>query len=69
MIEIAADGDAPTHRLTYFGSAGADDDAGRVRELGGEVVLAPMDVPGGRILVAQDPQGAFFGLVDGRFDD
>jgi predicted enzyme related to lactoylglutathione lyase len=26
-------------------------------------------VPGGRILVAQDPQGAVFGLFAGRFDD
>jgi hypothetical protein len=26
-------------------------------------------VPGGRILVAQDPQGAFFALFAGRFDD
>jgi hypothetical protein len=26
-------------------------------------------VPGGEILVAQDPQGAIFALFAGRFDD
>jgi predicted enzyme related to lactoylglutathione lyase len=26
-------------------------------------------VPGGRILVAQDPQGAVFAVFTGRFDD
>jgi hypothetical protein len=28
-----------------------------------------MSVPGGRILVAQDPQQAVFALFTGRFDD
>jgi predicted enzyme related to lactoylglutathione lyase len=32
-------------------------------------MVPPMDVPGGRIVVAQDPQGAVFGLFAGRFDD
>jgi hypothetical protein len=31
--------------------------------------VPPLDVPGGRILVAQDPQGAVVGLFAGRFDD
>ena len=39
------------------------------RLLGGRIVVETMDVPGGHILVAQDPQGATFGLVAGRFDD
>lgn len=69
MMQTPADGEAPSHWLIYLGSEGVDDDAGRIGDLGGEVVLPPMDVPGGRILVAQDPQGAFFGLFDGRFDD
>jgi predicted enzyme related to lactoylglutathione lyase len=59
----------PDAWLVYFGSDSVDDDAGRIGELGGQVVAAPMSVPGGRILVAQDPQGAVFALVSGRFDD
>ena len=46
-----------------------DADAGRIGELGGQVMVPPMDVPGGRILVAQDPQGAVFGLFTGEYDD
>jgi predicted enzyme related to lactoylglutathione lyase len=69
MMPLPADGGAPPHWLAYFGSESADDDAGRIGELGGTVVVAPMSVPGGRILVAADPQGGVFALVDGRFDD
>jgi uncharacterized protein len=64
----AAEG-VPSHWLVYFGSDDVDADAGRIGELGGQVMVAPMSVPGGRILVAQDPQGAVFALVSGRFDD
>jgi predicted enzyme related to lactoylglutathione lyase len=59
----------PSAWLVYFGSDSVDDDARRIGELGGQVIVPPMSVPGGRILVAQDPQGAVFALVDGRFDD
>ena len=69
MMRIDPDGGIPPHWLTFFGSPDVDADAGRIGELGGQVTLPPMDVPGGRILVAQDPQGAFFGLFAGRFDD
>jgi uncharacterized protein len=55
--------------LAYFGSESVDDAAGRIAELGGTVIVAPAPVPGGRILVAQDPQGAVFALLSGRFDD
>jgi predicted enzyme related to lactoylglutathione lyase len=32
-------------------------------------MAAPMDVPGGRIVVAQDSQGAVFAIFSGGFDD
>jgi predicted enzyme related to lactoylglutathione lyase len=32
-------------------------------------MVPPTDVPGGKILVAQDPQGAVFGLWSGNYDD
>jgi uncharacterized protein len=60
---------SPSAWLVYFGSQSVDDDAGKIAELGGTVIVPPMPVPGGRILVAQDPQGAVFALVSGRFDD
>jgi uncharacterized protein len=60
---------SPSAWLVYFGSESVDDDAGKLAELGGTVIVPPMPVPGGRILVAQDPQGAVFALVSGRFDD
>jgi uncharacterized protein len=64
----AGAGEMPSHWLIYFGSEDVDADAGRVGELGGQVLLPPVDVPGGRILVAHDPHGAAFGLFAGRFD-
>jgi predicted enzyme related to lactoylglutathione lyase len=32
------------------------------------VLVAPLDIPAGRILVAQDPQGAHFALFEGEVD-
>ena len=69
MMQLQPDAPAPPHWLVYFGSDDVDADAGRIGDAGGQVMVPPIDVPGGRILVAQDPQGAVFGLFAGRFDD
>jgi predicted enzyme related to lactoylglutathione lyase len=69
MMPLQPEAGAPPHWLVYFGSESVDDDAGRIGELGGQVMVPPMSVPGGRILVAQDPSGAVFALFSGRFDD
>jgi predicted enzyme related to lactoylglutathione lyase len=69
MMPLPAQAEAPSHWLVYFAVADLDAAATRIGELGGEVVVAPMDVPGGRILVARDPQGAYFALFAGRTDD
>lgn len=69
MMQLPPDAPAPPHWLVYFGSEDVDADAGRIGELGGQIMVPPTDVPGGRILVAQDPQGAVFGEFAGRFDD
>jgi predicted enzyme related to lactoylglutathione lyase len=60
----------PPHWIVYFGTDDADATVARIEELGGQVMVAPMPVPpSGRIAVARDPQGAFFALYEGRFDD
>jgi predicted enzyme related to lactoylglutathione lyase len=69
MMPIPEGSPAPPHWLTYFGSEDIDASVARVGELGGQVMIAPMEVPGGRVAVVQDPQGAFFALFEGRFDD
>ena len=51
----------PTPRWTVaFWVADADQAAARVGELGGTVLLPPMDIPAGRFTILADPQGAAF---------
>jgi uncharacterized protein len=69
MMPLPEESPAPSHWLVYFTVEDLDGTAARIGELGGEVVVAPMAVPGGRILVARDPQGAYFALTAGRMDD
>ena len=53
----------PPSWLSYICVADVDTAATQVKEAGGNVILGPMDVPGGdRILQAVDPQGAWFAL-------
>ena len=53
---------APSHWLVYFGIDDLDGAAEGDRFAGGTVMVPPQEVPGGRILVARDPQGAVFAL-------
>jgi predicted enzyme related to lactoylglutathione lyase len=69
MMELPAEMGAPPHWLVYFGIDDIDAAAGTIGGSGGTVMLPKTEVPGGHILVAQDPQGAVFGLFAGRFDD
>src|SRR5688500_16253497 len=49
----------PPNWLSYVEVQSADDAAGKAKQLGGSVVVEPMDVPqSGRFAVIQDPQGA-----------
>lgn len=51
------------HWVASFGVDDADEAARKTRELGGDVLLDPVDVPGmGRAAVLRDPQGAVFGV-------
>ena len=49
----------PGWRVTFW-VGDADQTAARASELGGSVLLAPMDIPVGRFTVLADPQGASF---------
>jgi predicted enzyme related to lactoylglutathione lyase len=59
----------PSYWLVYFGSEDIDADLTKARDLGGNVLVEPMQIGPGRIAVLQDPQGAVFALYSGQFDD
>jgi uncharacterized protein len=53
----------PPNWLIYFKVDDADQTAERIKQLGGQILNGPMDVPGGdRVAQAMDPQGAAFGI-------
>jgi uncharacterized protein len=60
---------APPHWLVYFGIDDIDAALDKIRSAGSPVLVEKTPVPGGEIVVAQDPQGAVFALVAGRFDE
>jgi predicted enzyme related to lactoylglutathione lyase len=56
-------GGMPAHWLSYVTVADVDQTAAKAKSLGGQLVLAPFDVPTvGRVAVVTDPQGAAIGL-------
>jgi hypothetical protein len=52
--------DTPPHWSVTFAVDDADATAAKASELGGKVVVPPMDAPWVRMTVIQDPQGATF---------
>ncbi|WP_138468782.1 VOC family protein [Poseidonocella sp. HB161398] len=60
-------GEAPPGWVFYFRVPDIDVAAALIAETGGQVVLAPMEIPGGEyVLNALDPQGALFALIGKR---
>lgn len=56
-----------TYWHTYLASDDADATAERIRAAGGTILIEPMDVPTfGRMLVAEDPNGAPFSVLQAR---
>ncbi|WP_434742504.1 VOC family protein [Micromonospora sp. SH-82] len=53
----------PAYWSVYFAVADADAAAVRATELGGDVLVPPMDAPAGRTAALRDPQGALFWIV------
>ena len=51
------------HWISYIGVPDADAAAAKAEEMGGEVFLGPVSIPGwGRVAGIRDPQGAAFGV-------
>ena len=53
----------PNYWLVYFAVDDVDGTHARATGAGATELLAPMDFPGGRMSIVQDPQGAAFGLM------
>lgn len=56
----------PAHWLVYFAVEDADEAVARIAALGGKLHRDPFDTPYGRTLVAADPAGAHFALIQVR---
>ena len=63
IFKKPADMPAPPHWLYYIHVADLDAAVARVKDNGGQVILGPMEIPGGgRIATCLDSQGAAFSL-------
>jgi predicted enzyme related to lactoylglutathione lyase len=59
--------EVPDHWLVYFGTEDVDASTARATDLGGTVVVGPMDIPDmGRFAVILDPQGAAFAIFQSQ---
>lgn len=68
MMALDPRAPAPPHWLVYFTVDDLDGADALLVDGGGAVVVPPMAVESGRILVAHDPQYAFFALFEGDVD-
>jgi predicted enzyme related to lactoylglutathione lyase len=58
------DDSIPPHWQPYVAVEDPDATAAKAKELGGDALMEPMDVPQvGRLAVLRDPQGATFGII------
>ena len=55
--------EVPPHWLTYFPVDDADGAVSKAQELGGSVMVPPMDIPPGRFAVVADDKGAHFAVI------
>ena len=55
-------GDMPPNWLGYIFVNNVDDATAAVKKAGGTVIRDPMEIPGGRIAIFTDPQGAVFAV-------
>ena len=55
--------EVPPHWGVYFTVDGTEAAMDKVKELGGQVLMGPMDVEPGKFAVVADPQGAVFNII------
>jgi predicted enzyme related to lactoylglutathione lyase len=55
--------EVPPHWGVYFSVDGTEAAMDKVKQLGGQVLMGPMDVEPGQLAVCQDPQGAVFNVI------
>jgi predicted enzyme related to lactoylglutathione lyase len=55
--------EVPPHWAVYFSVADTDAAVARVAELGGTVLMPPMDIEPGRFAPVTDPTGAVFNII------
>jgi hypothetical protein len=55
--------EVPPHWMVYFAVNDVDATVGKASELGGAVVLPPMDIEPGRFAVVADPTGGVFSVI------
>ena len=55
--------EVPSYWMVYFNVDDVDKAFKKATEAGGQEMLAPQDMPGGRFAILSDPQGATFGLL------
>jgi uncharacterized protein len=53
----------PNHWHVWFSVESADATASTARELGGQLLVEPLDMPVGRMATIRDPQGAVFSIL------
>jgi predicted enzyme related to lactoylglutathione lyase len=55
--------EVPPFWLVYFAVDDTDASVARAQELGGTLMMPPMDVEAGRFALLQDPQGGMFAVI------
>jgi predicted enzyme related to lactoylglutathione lyase len=62
-IEGRVPDEVPAHWMVYFGSLDTDEAVDKIKELGGQVMFGPVDIPAGRFAMVADPDGAAFAVM------
>lgn len=65
MLTLSPDMPAPPCWMIYIGVADFDSSLEKAKSLGATPATDPIDSPFGRLIVLQDPQGAFFNIIAG----
>jgi predicted enzyme related to lactoylglutathione lyase len=63
MVERGVPEEIPAHWLAYFAVEDADATVAQASELGGGLMMGPIDLPVGRFAILTDPHGAAFAVI------